>query len=113
MDCLFPYIQLLYKISQDEPVKSFLHKTSKKQSSSTSCVVPSTELTKDDIPHVKHRLKRAVTKHSVTTESEKSILNHSRDLVLCTPSVMSWVKRRPSMSWDFSSTTSFNFPGRL
>lgn len=112
VDGLGPYVQLIYKISQDESVKNFLYRTSKKPSSSTTSVVPPPELTKDDIPHVKHRLKKAITKHSVNAESDRSgILNRSKDLVLCTPSVMSWVQRRPSMSWDFSSRTSLNISG--
>lgn len=113
VDCLGPYVQLLYKISQDDSVKHFLSKTTKRVSSSTTSVTPSHELTKDDIPHLKHRLKKAVTKHSVNVlESERSgLVNRSKDLVQCTPSVMSWVQRRPSMSWDFSSRTSLNISG--
>lgn len=114
VDCLGPYIQLLHKIAQDESVKNFLCRNSKRTSSSTTSFTPSPELTKEDIPQVKHRLKKAITKHSVAVEPERNgVLNRSKDLVLCTPSVMSWVQRRPSMSWDFSSKTALSVPGLI
>lgn len=107
-------MQLLYKIAQDESVKNFLCRTSKRTSSSTTSIVPSTELTKDDIPQVKHRLKKAITKHSVVAEPDRNgVLNQSKDVIVCTPSVMSWVQRRPSMSWDFSSKTALGIIGLI
>ncbi|KAJ8938379.1 hypothetical protein NQ318_022878 [Aromia moschata] len=97
--CLNAYVQLLDNISQDAGVKEFLLKSAKHPSSSLN-----TELTKDDLPHFKNRLKKAVTSKSRKDDSFDSILNISSTLPLATtPSVSSWVQRRPSMSWDFST----------
>lgn len=53
---------------------------------------------------MKNRLKEAITKQAVNVDSEalrsinKLTSSHSH-----APTVASWVQRRPSMSWDFSS----------
>lgn len=52
---------------------------------------------------MRNLLKKAITKKSPKDDSLNSILNISSALPLPnTPTVISWVQRRPSMSWDFS-----------
>lgn len=49
---------------------------------------------------MKNLLKKAITKKSA---KDDSLLNISSALpIASTPTVTSWVQRRPSMSWDFS-----------
>lgn len=99
------YIQLLHKISQDSGVKNFLYKTTKKKSASRPNTAATAEITKDNLPQVRNRLKEAITKQTINVESEalksvtKTTTVHSQ-----VPSVASWIQRRPSMSWDFSSS---------
>lgn len=60
---------------------------------------------------MKNLLKKAITKKSVKDDSLNSILNMSSALPIpSTPTVSSWVQRRPSMSWDFSTHNSNPIP---
>ncbi|KAJ3659485.1 hypothetical protein Zmor_011173 [Zophobas morio] len=103
VDCLGPYVQLLYQISQDPGVKSMLYKMAKHTASEQKF-----EITRDDLPHVKNRLKKEALKRSQNDSHSVSILNVSTTLPRATtPSMISWVQRRPTLSWDFS-TQSFN-----
>ncbi|XP_074030590.1 gamma-tubulin complex component 2 isoform X2 [Leptinotarsa decemlineata] len=96
VDSLDAYVQLLDYISQDASLKDFLQKSKPSPSIRT-------EFTKDDLPQVRNRLKKAVTKKSNKDDSLKGMLNISSSIPLATtPSVISWVQRRPNMSWDFS-----------
>ncbi|XP_060530433.1 gamma-tubulin complex component 2-like isoform X2 [Cylas formicarius] len=96
VDCLNLYMQLLNSISRDSGVKSLLLK-SKKQPFSISEII-----TRDTLPQVKSRLKENIKNMPVGDIS--SILNVSASIPLAsTPSVASWVQRRPNMSLDFST----------
>jgi gamma-tubulin complex component 2 len=99
VDCLGPYVQLLYQISQDSGVKSLLYKMAKQHTASEQ----KTEITRDDLPQVRNRLRREALKKSQNDSYSTSILNVSTTLPRAsTPSVTSWVQRRPTLSWDFS-----------
>ncbi|XP_056629764.1 gamma-tubulin complex component 2-like isoform X2 [Diorhabda sublineata] len=101
VDSLDAFVQLLDHISQDISLKEFLIKSNRPSLSAT------TELTKDNLPQIKNRLKKAVTKKSTKDDSLKSILNTTPTVPLAsTPTVVSWVQRRPNMTWDFSPTIS-------
>ncbi|XP_018336681.1 gamma-tubulin complex component 2 isoform X2 [Agrilus planipennis] len=113
VDSLNSYIQLLNCISQDQTVKDFLAATAKKNpgthndttsSGGNSQLFTSTPLTHDELQEVKSRLKQAIIKQSPSREVERSkILNKSSVIPTAnTPSITSWVQKRPSMSWDFS-----------
>lgn len=102
MDSLGPYVQLLYQISQDASVKSMLYKMTKHTVSEQKTVI-----TRDDLPQVKNRLRREALKKSQNDTHSTSILNTSIPPTASTPSVTSWVQRRPNLSWDFS-TQSFS-----
>ncbi|CAG9831841.1 unnamed protein product [Diabrotica balteata] len=97
VDSLDAFVQLLDQISQDHSLKELLLKSNRPSMS------PSTELTKDNLPQIKNRLKKAVTKKPTKDDSIKSILNTSPTVPLAnTPTVISWVQRRPHMTCDFS-----------
>ncbi|XP_015834942.1 gamma-tubulin complex component 2 isoform X1 [Tribolium castaneum] len=97
VDCLGPYVQLLYHISQDSSVRSLLGKMDKHSEQKT-------EITRDDLPQVRNRLRREALKRSQKECSSSSILNTSTNLPRAsTPSVTSWVQRRPTLSCDFST----------
>lgn len=101
VDSLDAFVQLLDHISQDTSLKEFLVKSNRPSLSATA------ELTKDNLPQIKNRLKKAVTKKSTKDDSLKSILNTTPTVPLAsTPTVVSWVQRRPNMTWDFSPTIS-------
>jgi gamma-tubulin complex component 2 len=96
---LGPYVQLLYQILQDSGVKSLLYKMAKQHTASEQ----KTEITRDDLPQVRNRLRREALKKSQNDSYSTSILNVSTTLPRAsTPSVTSWVQRRPTLSWDFS-----------
>ncbi|XP_017775913.1 PREDICTED: gamma-tubulin complex component 2-like isoform X2 [Nicrophorus vespilloides] len=101
VDSLGLFVQLIHLISEDRGIKDFLERNVKRSSPSCS----NTKMTKDDLPQVKHRLKSAKARMS-TKHDISSLLNRSGPPIPSTPSVASWVQRRPSMSWDFSSRTS-------
>ncbi|KAK9738615.1 Gamma tubulin complex component C-terminal [Popillia japonica] len=107
VDCLGSFVQLLHLISQDVGVKDFLARTVKSNAVSTESCTKVT-FTRDELPQVKNRLKKAVTKKSINIidSNTSKLLNRSGPPMPCTPSVTSWVQRRPSMSWDFSTTSS-------
>ncbi|KAL3266582.1 hypothetical protein HHI36_010746 [Cryptolaemus montrouzieri] len=103
VDNLGPFINLLHLFSQDIRLKSFLHRTSKHD----ACSNVKPNFTKDDLPQVRSRLKKAITKPSKLEShipSTTSALNTSSLPVASTPTILSWVQRRPNMSWDFSCT---------
>ncbi|XP_071055793.1 gamma-tubulin complex component 2-like isoform X1 [Onthophagus taurus] len=105
VDCLSGYVHLMYLISQDAPGKELLSKTciNPTISSSTSLVSP---LTLTDLPTVKNKLKKAITMPSATCVNlNRQILNTTGLPTATTPSMNSWVQRRPTMSWDFSRST--------
>lgn len=52
---------------------------------------------------VKYRLKKAITKKSFSDDSQTNVLTHTSLATASTPSMSSWVQRRPNMSWDFST----------
>ncbi|CAH1135871.1 unnamed protein product [Ceutorhynchus assimilis] len=101
VDCLNLFVQLLNKISQDTNIKEFLGRTKKRQSHGGT---GSTNFSKDNIPHIKNVLKEALKQ---TPKGDlSSIVNLSSSLaVASTPSMLSWVQRKPSMSLDFSTTS--------
>ncbi|KAI4462855.1 gamma tubulin complex protein [Holotrichia oblita] len=106
VDCLGSFVQLLHLISQDVGVKDFLSRTVKSNTvSAESCT--KVMFTRDELPQVKNRLKKAVTKKSINIidSNTSRLLNRSGPPMPSTPSVTSWVQRRPSMSWDFSTTS--------
>ncbi|XP_076274198.1 gamma-tubulin complex component 2-like isoform X2 [Rhynchophorus ferrugineus] len=99
VDSLNLFVQLVSRISQDPGVKDLLAKCKRQQFSSST----KTNITKDDLPLVKNILKEKV-KHSPVGDLS-SVLNISATVpIASTPSVMSWVQRRPTMSFDFSTT---------
>lgn len=99
VDCLGPYVQLLYQISQDTGVKNLLYRMAKHTHSEIK-----TEITRDDLPQLKSRLRREALKRSQNESFSTSVLNSTTNLPrACTPSVTSWVQRRPTLSWDFST----------
>ncbi|KAK9876582.1 hypothetical protein WA026_013961 [Henosepilachna vigintioctopunctata] len=100
VDNLDQFIHLLRLFTQDIKLKSYLNKTSKND----SCSNVRPNFTKDDLPQVRSRLKKAVTTTLLENRSSpgNSVLNTSALPVASTPTVVSWVQRRPSMSWDFS-----------
>ncbi|CAH1100461.1 unnamed protein product [Psylliodes chrysocephalus] len=99
VDSLDAYVQLLDNISQDSSLKDFLLKSNRPSTAS----VP--ELTRDNLPQIKNKLKKAVIKKTHHDDSLKNILNTSTVPLASTPSVASWVQRRPTMTWDFSLST--------
>lgn len=52
---------------------------------------------------MKHRLKKAITESKNTDIDSSHELSKSGISTDSSPSVTSWVQRRPSLSWDFSS----------
>uniref|UniRef100_A0A6P7GV26 Gamma-tubulin complex component n=1 Tax=Diabrotica virgifera virgifera TaxID=50390 RepID=A0A6P7GV26_DIAVI len=99
VDSLDAFVQLLDQISQDRSLKELLLKSNRPSMSPST----TTELTKDNLPQIKNRLKKAVTKKTTKDDSIKSILNTSPTVPLAnTPTVVSWVQRRPHMTCDFS-----------
>lgn len=108
VDGLAEYIQILSYISQDSGLKDFLQKSNKKVESfeSHTSLAGNTPVTVNDLQQVKTRLKKAVSKKSQHKELVDRSKIFDRSLVASlasTTSVTSWVQRRPSMSWDFSS----------
>ncbi|KAI4462822.1 gamma tubulin complex protein [Holotrichia oblita] len=102
VDCLGSFVQLLHLISQDVGVKDFLSRTVKSNTvSAESCT--KVMFTRDELPQTK----KAVTKKSINIidSNTSRLLNRSGPPMPSTPSVTSWVQRRPSMSWDFSTTS--------
>ncbi|VEN46057.1 unnamed protein product [Callosobruchus maculatus] len=101
VDSLDAFIKLLAKISEDQNLKELLMKSAKLQGASSS------DFTKDTLFQVKSRINKEITKKSPKPDtSVNNVLNSSTTVPLATtPSVMSWVQRRPNMSWDFSSHT--------
>lgn len=94
-----PYVQLLYQISQDAGVKNLLNKKAKQR----PVVHDHTfEITRDDLPQLKNSLKKAVSAKTPQNISN-SFLNNTTLPIASTPSMCSWVQRRPTMSWDFST----------
>lgn len=55
---------------------------------------------------MKNRLKEAITKQAINVDSELLKTVNKTGNLYRAPSVASWVQRRPSMSWDFSSLKS-------
>ncbi|XP_044749279.1 gamma-tubulin complex component 2-like isoform X2 [Coccinella septempunctata] len=107
VDNLGPFVNLIHLFLQDPKLKVFLHK--KSSSKQESCSNVKATITKDDLPQVRSRLKNAITKSSKfegQSQNPSSIsgLNTSTLPVASTPTVVSWVQRRPNMSWDFSCT---------
>lgn len=107
VDALGEYIHLLNYINQDASLKDFLRKVYKKSPLTSIC--SSTSVTKEDVPDVKTRIKREANRQSRNSkELERSSEILDKSIVPVKPttsSVTSWVQRRPSMSWDFSSIT--------
>ncbi|XP_030766900.1 gamma-tubulin complex component 2-like isoform X2 [Sitophilus oryzae] len=100
VDSLNLFVQLLNNIIQDTGVKELLAKTKRQQFTLSA----KTNITKDDLPLVKNILKEKV-KHSPVGDLS-SVLNISSSVpIASTPSVMSWVQRKPTMSFDFSTTS--------
>lgn len=102
VDNLGPFVSLIHLFSQDTRLKCFLNRSNKQETSKIK-----TPITKDDLPQVRSRLKNAITKSSkldahINNPSSISGLNTSTLPVASTPSVVPWVQRRPTMSWDFS-----------
>ncbi|XP_045479491.1 gamma-tubulin complex component 2-like isoform X2 [Harmonia axyridis] len=102
VDNLGPFVSLIHLFSQDSRLKCFLNRSNKQETSKIK-----TPITKDDLPQVRSRLKNAITKSSkldahINNPSSISGLNTSTLPVASTPSVVPWVQRRPTMSWDFS-----------
>ncbi|GLV35243.1 Gamma-tubulin ring protein 84 [Carabus blaptoides fortunei] len=106
VDCLGPFVQLLHKISEDNNLKSFLTKTDK-TSKTIKKSKTAAEMTPDDLPSVLDRLLKAVKKSTNPPQSTVDVTSKSQmSSIHITPSVMSWVQKRPNMSWDFTLTPS-------
>ncbi|XP_031339434.1 gamma-tubulin complex component 2-like isoform X1 [Photinus pyralis] len=101
VDSLGEYVQLLNYISQDSRVKDLLQM--KKARSQFESLTTETMSTKGAIEQVKTRVKRA-SKLFKGRDLDKSWSERNLQLSK-TSSITSWVQRRPSMSWDFSSIT--------
>ncbi|CAH2010721.1 unnamed protein product [Acanthoscelides obtectus] len=96
VDSLDTFVKLLSKISEDHNLKELLKKTAKPQGASSS------DFTRDTLYQVKSRINKEIKKSPKLDSS--MVLNSSTTVPLATtPSVMSWVQRRPVMSWDFST----------
>ncbi|CAH0560730.1 unnamed protein product [Brassicogethes aeneus] len=103
VDSLNLYVQMINEIMRNPDLKRFLHKNTRP----VSC--QRTPLTTADLPNIKNKLKKA-TVDSKTLNVMSNISNTSPSLSLnSTPSVVSWVQRRPNMSWDFSSHNMSSF----
>ncbi|XP_050298674.1 gamma-tubulin complex component 2-like isoform X1 [Anthonomus grandis grandis] len=101
VDSLNLFVQLLNSISHNPGVKDMLASSKKNQFPSSK-----TSITKDNMPQVKHILKEKARKSQINDISTlTSILNLSPLPIASTPSVMSWVQRKPNMSLDFSTTS--------
>lgn len=112
VDSLPQFVELLSLISNNPKIKNFLHKTAKQEKYPPAGVniSNSTDITKEDLPQMRWRLKKATTKSSKAIKSDPNssvISSHGSSLPLATtPSLVSWVQRKPTMSWDFSTSGS-------
>ncbi|XP_066246345.1 gamma-tubulin complex component 2-like isoform X1 [Euwallacea similis] len=98
VDCLNSFVQLLNTISQDYAVKYLLARSKQKQYSKVE-----KNINMANIPQVINLLKQKTKGTPVGDPS--GILNiSSTPPVNSTPSVISWVQRKPTMSFDFSVT---------
>ncbi|XP_065159519.1 gamma-tubulin complex component 2-like isoform X2 [Atheta coriaria] len=100
VDSLGQYIDLMQKIGQDSNMREFLAQTASKLNKQATNSAP---ITKDTLPQVRSRLKSAASNKSRDKEPTKraSAIKSSLSMSI-TPSVTSWIQRRPCMSWDFS-----------
>lgn len=85
-------------------MKALLHKT-KKQGKVDLKVAD--RVTRDNLPQLRNRLKKAALRKSENESYSSISINNSIGTAISTPSIASWVQRRPAMSWDFS-TQSFS-----
>ncbi|KAK4886580.1 hypothetical protein RN001_002851 [Aquatica leii] len=104
VDSLAEYVQVLNYISQDAGLKDFFKEMYVKQRQDIYHSSSSSKVTKENIEELKTRVKREINRRSRGRDLDKSFtLDKSPASSII--SVTSWIQRRPSMSWDFSTIT--------
>ncbi|CAG9865546.1 unnamed protein product [Phyllotreta striolata] len=105
VDSLECYVQLLDRISQNQRMKIALLRNNRPHTAAV------TELTREDLPQLRSRLKEAVNKKSIQDGHGENTSHTNSFLLNTSPSVASWVQRRPTMTWDFyTSGTGHSVP---
>ncbi|KAF5282164.1 hypothetical protein FQR65_LT02861 [Abscondita terminalis] len=105
VDSLAEYVQVLNYISQDPGLKDYFKQFQVKPKQDTYISTSANKVTKESIEELKTRVQREINRRSKGRDLEKSLTSDKSLTSSSVATVTSWVQRRPSMSWDFSSIT--------